>query len=495
MLKYDELPLNNNDIFLSCSSGEIKWKDLDQELDEKIEILKEHGIGPHVIFIIAEEVKSIDDFLWILASAKNGGSASQASSKQSQLEINSLVKDSNACCIIRSGNIKMLHEPKEPTVLPYEIYRGMTSGTTIKPIFELYPYFWNVEDHLKAFDENGENLRGATNNCNKSLYKMAPEFKQDVRPICLSPGGFESTYNPWNLLRMYAMGGRLHFLNESTDNVPEEIERVKPNLIMSYPNAIKRVVDACPDNFNASIDYWEFAGGHVCGPTSGRLAVGEKRKAGEGPWRQETEDRGLIYDINQKFKFKVLYNLMGSTESDMHIRAEYRPGDRLENFYGFKFGREEYYGELKVDDDGIMWYKYGNLDWRTDGDKMKVDGDRWYYDGRAFDDIFIIKGGVKVYTGLVEAKALELPGVAEVSSVGKEELHFLIYTGTTNIHELHKHVLELQPYKRPHDIYHVTEKLYYGGETKLQKRRLPELLEKFPEEILDTINVKDHKEI
>ena len=71
MLKYDELPLNNNDIFLSCSSGEIKWKDLDQELDEKIEILKEHRIGPHVIFIIAEEVKSIDDFYGRMTTCKS----------------------------------------------------------------------------------------------------------------------------------------------------------------------------------------------------------------------------------------------------------------------------------------------------------------------------------------------------------------------------------------------------------------------------------------
>ena len=470
MLKYLNKPLSENNIFLSCASDEIKWKDLDANLDAKVEILKRHGIGPHVVFIIAEDIKSIDDFLWTLAIIKNGGAISTASSKQSQLEINTSIKDSEACCVIRSNNIEMLYKPKESTVMPYEIHRAMTSGTTVKPLFKLSSYYWDAEDHLRAVDSNGITPKGGTvGHANNSLYKMAPEFKHDKRPICLSPGHFDNVYTPWNLFRMYWMGGRLHFLNEDIDDIPKEIKRIKPNFVASFPNAMKRIVDACPDNFSASIDYWEFAGGRVS----------EK----------------VIYDINQKFKFKILYNYFGSNEHDMLVRSEYRPGDPLENFYGFRFGKNDYYGELKIDNDGILWYKFGNRDWSTEGDKMKVDGDRWYYEGRVFDDMFFVKNGVKIYAVLAEAKVLELPGVEEVSSVGKDKLHFLIYTGTTDINELHKHLLDLQPYKRPHDIYHVTDKLYFGGEIKLQKRRLPELLEKFPEEILNTVNVKAYNEI
>ena len=87
MLKQKINPLSVDDIFLSCASDEIKWKDLDANLDAKIKILKRHGIGSHIIFIISEEVKVMDDWLWILASIKNGGSAAQASSKQSQLKL------------------------------------------------------------------------------------------------------------------------------------------------------------------------------------------------------------------------------------------------------------------------------------------------------------------------------------------------------------------------------------------------------------------------
>ena len=54
MLKQKINPLSVDDIFLSCASDEIKWKDLDANLDAKIKILKRHGIGSHIIFIISE---------------------------------------------------------------------------------------------------------------------------------------------------------------------------------------------------------------------------------------------------------------------------------------------------------------------------------------------------------------------------------------------------------------------------------------------------------
>ena len=38
MLKQKINPLSVDDIFLSCASDEIKWKDLDANLDAKIKI-------------------------------------------------------------------------------------------------------------------------------------------------------------------------------------------------------------------------------------------------------------------------------------------------------------------------------------------------------------------------------------------------------------------------------------------------------------------------
>ena len=54
----------------------------------------------------------------------------------------------------------------------------------------------------------------------------------------LQNGGFESTYLVWNLARAYYTGGTIHFINETLDNIPEQFQKVKPNLVASYPNAV-----------------------------------------------------------------------------------------------------------------------------------------------------------------------------------------------------------------------------------------------------------------
>ena len=221
MLKQKQKPLSDDQIFLSSSTEQITWGELHANLDAKIERLKEHGIGPHVVFVIAESQVTIDDYLWILASIKNGGSATQADGRQSQMELDGLVKGCKATCIIRSNEITMLDDPAEtgPTILhPLEIYRGMTSGTTVKEFFEMYPFFWDYEDHDNAI-VNGETLLGCTAHAStQHLFAIAPEFEQDERPYILCTHGFTATYNPYNLLRMYYVGGGLHFLNYG-DNI------------------------------------------------------------------------------------------------------------------------------------------------------------------------------------------------------------------------------------------------------------------------------------
>lgn len=478
MLKQKQKPLSDDQIFLSSSTEQITWGELHANLDAKIERLKEHGIGPHVVFVVAEKQVTIDDYLWILASIKNGGSATQADGRQSKMELDGLVKGCKATCIIRSNEITMLDDPAEtgPTILhPLEIYRGMTSGTTVKEFFEMYPFFWDYEDHEEAIVD-GETLLGCTAHAStQHLFAIAPEFEQDERPYILCTHGFTATYNPYNLLRMYYVGGGLHFLNYG-DNIPEQIQKANPNCCISYPIAVKNIVAACPDDFNWSgIKYWEVSGGHT--PES------------------------VVRNIEEKFNFTAMYNMMASTEADCHSRAEYRPGDPLEKFYGFVYDPAFYNGELKYDEDGVLWYKYGTRDWQTDGDKFEKREGAWFYKGRAFDDVIFMKGGVKIYTGMIEAKALETPGVENVASCSKDELHYLIYTGDALAYDIANSFKEMQPSKRPHDIYRVTDKGFFGqtDETrtpqKLQKSKLADIILSNPSEIIEHCSLKGHNEV
>ena len=454
MLKQTQQPLSEDDIFLSSSTEQITWAELHANLDAKIERLKEHGIGPHVVFVVAEDQVTIDDYLWILASIKNGGSATQADARQSRMELDGLIAGSKAICTIQSNKITMLTDDLTPSILhPKEVYRGMTSGTTVKEFFEMYPFFWDFEDHEEAIVD-GQTLLGCTAQASTNhLFAVAPEFKNGTkRPKILCTHGFTATYNPYNLLRMYLIGGSLHFLNYG-DNIPEQIQKANPNCCISYPIAVKNIVDACPDDFNWSgIDYWECSGGHT--------------------------PEVVIKSIEKKFKFKVIYNMMASTEADCHSVAIYRPGKPIHHFYGFKHNPKFYNGELKLDEEGVLWYKYGTRDWMTDGDKFRDENGIWFYTGRAFDDVIFMKGGVKIYTGLVEALALEVPGVENVASCSKDEIHYLIYTGTADANDLAKHYInEAQESKRPHDIYHITEQLWFSGPNKLSKSKLPDIVQ------------------
>lgn len=477
MLKQKQKPLSDDQIFLSSSTEQITWGELHANLDAKVERLKEHGIGPHVVFVVAEQQVTIDDYLWILASIKNGGSATQADGRQSKMEQDGLIAGCKAVCIIRSNKITMLTDDLTPSILhPLEIYRGMTSGTTVKEFFEMYPFFWDYEDHEKAIVD-GETLLGCTAHAStQHLFAMAPEFEFAQRPYILCTHGFTATYNPYNLLRMYYIGGGLHFLNYG-DDIPEQIRKANPNCCISYPNAIKRIADACPDDFNWNgIKYWEVSGGHT--PES------------------------IVRSIEKKFNFVCMHNMMASTEADCHSSAKYRPGDPIENFYGFRHDPKFYNGKLKYDDDGVLWYKYGTLNWQTDGDKFENRDGAWFYAGRVFDDVIFMKGGVKIYTGMIEAKALETPGVENVASCEKDELHYLIYTGNALAFDIAKSFKEMQPSKRPHNIYHVTDELFFGqsSETltpqKLQKHKLAEIVLNGPaDQRLEHVNLKDNSQI
>ena len=54
----------------------------------------------------------------------------------------------------------------------------------------------------------------------------------------------------------------------------------------------------------------------------------------------------------------------------------------------------------------------------------------------------------------------------------------------------------LQQSKQPHDIYHVTTKLFFSGENKLQKRKLPDIVMNGPsEEVVQKVHVKDYSKV
>ena len=55
---------------------------------------------------------------------------------------------------------------------------------------------------------------------------------------------------------------------------------------------------------------------------------------------------------------------------------------------------------------------------------------------------------------------------------------------------------EAQESKRPHDIYHISEHLYFSGPNKLSKSKLPDIvLNSHPPHIMSKVNIKDHSRV
>ena len=137
--------------------------------------------------------------------------------------------------------------------------------------------------------------------------------------------------------------------------------------------------------------------------------------------------------------------MFGSTEMDCVMKSFYRPGDPIDNFYALKPVDSNYY-DIKVEND-LLWYKYGTLDWHSDNDKMIEKDGKYFYNGRANDEFLIVKQGVKIYTGVVEAVALEVEGVDYVSSCEEDKIHYLIYTGNADINDVANKLNDMQRWK------------------------------------------------
>ena len=79
------------------------------------------------------------------------------------------------------------------------------------------------------------------------------------------------------------------------DDIAYEVEKVKPNCLMSFPNSVKRIIDALPGQIKYK--YFEL-----------------------GDYTPEP----LIRDIERKCNLVAMYNMFASTEMDCVMHSEYR---------------------------------------------------------------------------------------------------------------------------------------------------------------------------
>ena len=153
---------------------------------------------------------------------------------------------------------------------------------------------------------------------------------------------------------------------------------------------------------------------------------------------------------------------------------------------------------LRVDDDGHIWcrvppharFEYWgdpqktvetwDEDWFTVGDLGELDDDGYLYlNGRRSD--LIISGGVNVYPAEIERVVLDHPEVTQAIAFGMDDERWgqrvcLAVVGSASQEAVSEHCQSLlAPYKRPKDIYVVSE-LPHTHSGKIDRLRVPEFL-------------------
>lgn len=195
------------------------------------------------------------------------------------------------------------------------------------------------------------------------------------------------------------------------------------------------------------------------------------------------------------FGLDAVWEFYGSTEGQFTACPSSAWLDRPGTVGRARAGRE-----LDTDDDATIWcrppdharWEYWRSPerteaawrdgWFTVGDLGRLDDDGYLFlDGRR-DDL-IITGGINVYPAEIEAALSGFPGVDAVGVFGLDDERWgqrvcLAVSGSVTVADLHAFAREqLAPYKRPKEIY-LLEELPHTATGKLQRNRLPDLVER-----------------
>ena len=432
---------------ISDSKRCLNYDEAEEVIKSLMKKLTDKGIGKHRILVKGHVKKEIEDFLWLDACWGLGGTATLINETYSESEVQHFIEDFDPIAMIVENEVQMLGDPhKINHDIPEGIVAAMkTSGTTGKSTYKFYN-FWRSPGYRSQ-----ANSRGVTIDSSMNLTRMMIPRKP---PVYGEIGTFQSSYPQYNYMTCRQMGGHYHIINYE-DDIVKELNRYKVSFIASWPNAVKNMIIS-------------------------------HSKPGDFPYLEGIQLAGqacpldVLKEMREWFPNCTFANLFGSAEADCYAVAFNKPGDtNWDDFY--KLGVLTDLADVKCED-GVMYYRYDNKDWMSDGDggTMHPDG-RITFTGRVNQD-YITKGnGIKVWCKPVESQATDIEGVERAYVVQRDiNNHALLYTGTANIEDVKKSLMKLSEYKRPNIVWQVKEGIWYTGE-KLSRYTLYRELENYPE--------------
>lgn len=428
-------------IAISDNKRSISYQELEDLIQQKIQILKQHNLDQHRIMVVGQgSYKTIDDYIWVLAVIKNGGCAATITTKQSKLEFEGKCQAGNISAVISDNKITVSNHA--PNVKNKEIYLCYTSGSTRKDFYECYPYYWNRTGYW------GTNI--------DDCIKLAKQIGCSQPLIQIYEAPFDCAYGVDTMLKSYATGGRFHLINDSTE-FDSAARQVGVNYMSGFPNSIRRMVEQSQGGF--TVPYWELGGGYF--------------------------NRALIEQIFDKFHASAVCNLFASSKSGYNLASIIT--DKTQNYTALR-PLNYVHAELR---NRVLYYKHKYQEWSTDGDMFEQIDEGWQYIGRSDDAFYNMENGVKIYTNEIENKAMTVDGVEEcysVLSIDKSR-HNLMYCGHAELVNVAQSLGELTPYKIPFKVVKVKSSLFSRDE-KISRTQLPHLLNDNPDDYINQMVLK-----
>ena len=436
----------------------ITYGDFWKKINKYSKQLKAAGITENDrVLVVGNSDCMIETISWAYAVTCTGASPANASSLQSQSEID--LKINSAKCRAKvdalSGKIDIVSDVKGKQH-PEEDFTYFSSNTTNKenglyttePGFFKYPSDW---------------ARGFVNTDTITLMQR---HLGEVPLSQISCMGWEIAYAPHNVATCLMTGGTYHYTKKEK-GLPKLQEKYNVNCISTYPISIERL---CEMSFKNPIDFVEVSGGPV--------------------------SPSLVTKIRSALRPQFISNSFGTVGASLLLAKVLEtddPAEWIENLEPWNFNG------LKVRiqngcPSGALEFSRNNSEYREDGDIFEKQEDGTYKFKTRSHDEFLNFGGGKISTWEIEGYAND--AMKDVAGCGDHTYvfpmngldgfnrHGLIYTGPFSVDDMKTRLDDLLSYKKPQKIYRVTGSFWSTG-IKVSRGKMSEKIQTHPECIIE----------
>jgi len=443
---------NDTSLAITAMDNSITYKELNMRLATIASHLESKGItDQHRVMIVGDSDNMIESICWTWGAMYLGASPGNSSIAQTEEAIQLKTTAGNCTAIVYlDGRVELVKDPDIITKhSPEEKYILYSSGTTKKKegIYGVEPQFFTYHDTWEKGIAHIDQLL------------LAYKFLGEVPINELSCHPWEVAYAPHNVVQCLLSGGTYHYV-DSPDKMIEAQAKYKTNLHSNYPLSYDPILLG---QFDPPIEVVDVAGG-ICTPE-------------------------LIRRIRKTINPRIITNSFISSASGTILNRVIPFDDDPELCVWMEDPHINPTLKMRLDPNGMLWFKRNDAEWITDKDLFEKDGKYYRVIGKANDE-FIQTNKGEISTWEVENFANQL--TRTVWGCGEHTYAFamndgglgLVYSGPLDIQLLKDRMDQMDECTRPDVIIQVKPE-FWSLNIKVSRDFMADRLEKNVEYIVE----------